>query len=161
MGGSKTISNRAIERLQMTIRRRLADFLDLAPGGDAASQAEKRVELQIDELRLRLGKALAVRRRIERDQAGARAAGLQEKAEFAIKRGRDDLARAAVRRKLELERRNLEFEQELAALDEEAAGLEASLQSVSGGGANSLMSAKLRELEALVEEAVRNSQAKE
>lgn len=147
--------------MQTTIRRRLADFLDLTPGGDAASHAEKKIERQIDELRLRLGSALAARRRVEREQTGAVRTGLQEKAEFAIKRGRDDLARAAVHESIELERRHQEFEQDLAALDAEAAALETALLAHGGGGASRLMTAKLRELEALVAEAAGKQRAED
>lgn len=161
MGGSGKITSRTIERLQATIRRRLADFLELAPPDDDAAPARNAVEERIDELRSRLGKALAARRVIERRQRGTASADLAAKAEFAIAQGRDDLARAAVQRRLEIERADLDFDRDLAAIDAEAAALEAALLAMSDGAARGNLAAKLEELDALIAEAAGAPHAKE
>ncbi|MEK7266814.1 MAG: hypothetical protein AAB227_12030 [Pseudomonadota bacterium] len=161
MSGSGKITSGTIERLQATIRRRLADFLELGPQSESAAFTPNAVERRIDELRSRLGAALAARRRIESRQRGAAAGDLAAKAEFAIAQGRDDLARAAVQRRLESEREVQDLKRDLAAIDAEAAGLEALLLSNTDSADRRRLAAKLAELDALIADAAGAPPAKE
>jgi phage shock protein A len=142
--GARTLGSFA--RLSAAIQRRLADFLELEPvdGSKGAAAFERR----IDELRTRLGAALAERRRIERERCETDAATLRGKADRAIAIGRDDLARAALQATLALEERAARTEAAIRLLDAEADDLERAILAIGGGSPT--LAAKLRRLDALI-----------
>ncbi|MFZ5616959.1 MAG: hypothetical protein ACOZAA_06535 [Pseudomonadota bacterium] len=151
MGGHSDITWRSLERLLAVIRRRLADFLELPAGSE--NPAAARIEGRLDDLRARLGAALAARRRLERDQSAADGEQMTRRAEFAIESGRDDLARAAVQHKLALGERSKIVMEDMRRLDAEAEALEAELAALDVTISAPGVAARLRELEAMIDAA--------
>lgn len=151
MGGHSDATWRSFERLLALIRRRLADFLEIPAGGENLAAAP--IEGRLDDLRARLGAALAARRRLERDQSASGSEQMTRRAEFAIEHGRDDLARAAVQRKLALGERSKIVMEEMRRLNAEAAALEAELAALDVTMSAPGVAARLRELEAMIDAA--------
>lgn len=140
------------DALRGTILRRLRDFLEL--GDD--DERVRRLEAEADALKARLGAALAARRRLslELSAIDPQSDDLDAGAEHALRAGRDDLARAAIARKVEIERRRAEIEREFSLLDETASGLERMIVECPGAGAG--LASRLAELEAMLAEAGRD-----
>lgn len=149
MGGSAAITNRILDRMLSAIERRMNDFLGIAEP-ERKTRAARESDERIDMLRARLGKAAAARRLIEREQSQRpREDNFDEKAEFAIRQGREDLARAAVSYKHALDERRLEIARTLAALDRESAMIEDALATLKEGADKDALKAKIDELDRL------------
>ncbi|MDZ7626924.1 MAG: hypothetical protein U5J99_00800 [Parvularculaceae bacterium] len=138
-------------RLSLAVKRRLTDYLDLDPLGDADDSL--RISQSIEALKERLGVILAARRRLELERAalGETPADLSARAEQAISLGRDDLARTALRYRAQTTARGEPLERELAALAFEAQELEALLDA--SGPSDRLLAKKLAELDGLLADA--------
>lgn len=148
MGRGVNIAFRIFERLKTVVGRNLADFFGFAPEG-APLGALNDAEARIDALKARLGRALVERRRLLSDASAHHAHDADAKAEFAIRAGREDLARAALRAKQALEAKRSLLEIELEALDAEIAAIERDLSGLNAGSSQDL-SAKLDELDRMI-----------
>lgn len=150
MGGTGDIRAPALQRLGASIKRRLRDYLDLAPQDE--THDVRALTASVDALRARLGATLADRRRLQREYAALVATpdNHAARAEQAIGLGRDDLARAALRHRAEIDARSEALERDLDALSKEAEALEALL----GAGAigDRSLADKLAELDRLLAE---------
>lgn len=137
-------------RLTSAFRENLNDFLDVETPSTASPEMVRLTAI-IDELRADLGKALAERRILNRKLNNDDA--LDDKAEAAIKLGREDLARAALARKVEQKRHLKDLNDRIERLEHEALALEELLRDLSAGTAEQSIDEKLQELDALINEA--------
>lgn len=137
-------------RLTSAFRENLHDFLEVdmspAPSADII-----RLNAIIDDLRADLGKALAERRLLDRKLSDSGI--LDEKAEAAIHLGREDLAKAALARKVEQKQQRAELNDRIARLESEALALEELLRDLSTETVDKSLDEKLQELDALIAEA--------
>lgn len=126
MGGFGDFPDSALQRLADALRARLADYLDLAPAAEGGGDVEK----ALDALQEKLGAAFAARRRLSAERAalGAQPAHEAARAEQAIALGRDDLARAAIRRRAALDERAEALDRALDALGAEASRIETMIE---------------------------------
>lgn len=147
------IAFRIFERLKAVVGRNLADFFGFAPEA-APLAALNEAEARIDAMKARLGRALVERRRILSDASAHPAHDADAKAEFAIRAGREDLARAALRARQALEAKRSLLKIELEALDAEIAAIEGDLSRMNARSSPDLR-AKLDELDRMVADAAR------
>jgi phage shock protein A len=127
------------ESIFLRVRRLLSGTIE--DGVDAMERANSDVTMReairevgrvIDEVRADKEQAMTRRLQAARQQEmiGRKVAELTEKARFALKEGRDDLAEAAVSRQLDFEQQAKQLEQVQALARDEEAKLEDSLQAL-------------------------------
>lgn len=148
MGRGDKTAVRILERLKAVVTRNLADFFGFASEA-APLGALNDIEARIDAMKARLGRLLVERRRILREASAPPADDADAKAEFAIRAGREDLARAALRARQALEAKRSSLEIELEALDAEIAAIERDLSELNARSPQDLR-AKLDELDAMI-----------
>jgi phage shock protein A len=126
MGGFGDFPVSAFERLSRALRARLTDYLDLAPHTENRGEVGK----ALGALQEKLGAALAARRRLSAERAALHAEPAHDatRAEQAIALGRDDLARATIRRRAAIDERAAAIDRDLDALAAEAARIDAMIE---------------------------------
>ncbi len=140
-------------RLSAALQSGLRDYLELEDAESASADAVRAAKLA-DELRAELGSALAEKRRLERElQTEETQSALTQKAESVIRLGREDLARAALERKTQLESERRALLSHISLLSERAGELEEILLNLSLSSDNGNLERKLRELDSLLDQA--------
>ena len=124
------MSENLVERLARILKSDLSDFLDIE--GQPEDRDEQNLSDVLSELKSELGEKLAVAHRQSKmlSELSSEHSAVAEKAEFAIWKGRDDLARAALARKFDLSKKISDLGDELDDLDAETKQLEAAIETI-------------------------------
>ena len=121
------MAGQLLERIAVLMKSDLADFFEI--NGEGHDPSTEAINQMLAELRAALGERLALAHKKSK-ALSALSDELVEyvsKAEFAVASGRDDLARSALVRKLELTQKADALREELAFVDSETEQLEAAI----------------------------------
>lgn len=144
---------RFVDRLKTIVSAEVSAFLD---AHESASPRESETDRQLSMLRADLGAKLAEHFRLSKSARTGDddLADLDQKAAFALEKGREDLAKAALARKLDIQSSHAAARSALARLEREIDALEGLIDLLADPtAAPADLDTKLAELERLQEEA--------
>jgi phage shock protein A len=147
-------THRIFQRINALLRDRIASFLEL-DDADKGSVNDKRLLAAIDALKAELGLTLVERRKVAaqlREIDNGASNRLKAQAEAAIELGEENLARAALLKKAELEKHRAALGLRLEQLSSAARELELEAQRLREPSGDNMLTARLEELESLLKD---------